>query len=324
MEKHLLFVFLYFFFFQAAAQNDTLQGPVNQPRNGIIDGIYIQEHMPLKRGCFTYLEREEYVWNRKVWRSIDCDSAENAAYFDESLFTAGDSVKTSLWKITKELMMSGTVVVYVPRHRLTYENLEDPFTFPLNVCENACLETDSLYAQQIMEYGLIAGEESSGKTIKSKLPPFEDSLMMDGGSILAVFEPAVVRWYTFKDIVQYHLLEDWYFNKELSVMEVNILGIAPVIVSEINGKKEYYELFWLNYPECVPEFEKYQSSGNTLSEQDLVSLFRLRKFKSTKYEEESVFDIEKAAYHAYAQAIYTSRKIRKKMEDLKSEIDKAR
>lgn len=120
-----------------------------------------------------------------------------------------------------------------------------------------------------------------------------------------------------------HLIEDWYFDKERSVLDVRIIGIAPVVFFKDYSRRGYCELFWLYYPECVPEFEKYKSSGNTLSQNNLAGLFRLRKFMSTKYREVSAPDIEKAAYHAYVQAIYTSRKIRKEMENVMLEIEKA-
>ena len=57
---------------------------------------------------------------------------------------------------------------------------------------------------------------------------------------------------TTEEIKMYKLKEDWFFDRTRGVMDVRIIGIAPM--KEVRGPNNelrgYRELFWLYYPEC--------------------------------------------------------------------------
>jgi len=47
-------------------------GPVNVPSEGVVDGVYIQEHIPTKRLIpYEYVREADVVWSRRVWSFID-------------------------------------------------------------------------------------------------------------------------------------------------------------------------------------------------------------------------------------------------------------
>ena len=47
-------------------------GPVNVPTEGIIDGVFIQEHIPTKRMIpYEYVREADAIWSRRVWEYID-------------------------------------------------------------------------------------------------------------------------------------------------------------------------------------------------------------------------------------------------------------
>jgi hypothetical protein len=45
-----------------------------------------------------------------------------------------------------------------------------------------------------------------------------------------------INW---EDVYQYRVKEVWYFDKQRSVMDVRILGIAPIYVKVLKIKKRY-------------------------------------------------------------------------------------
>lgn len=59
--------------------------------------------------------------------------------------------------------------------------------------------------------------------------------------------------------MQYKIKEDWFFDKERSVLDVRIIGICPVIYAkDQNGNiTGFKELFWLYFPECRYVFQNF-------------------------------------------------------------------
>ena len=54
------------------AQPDINGGPVNVPADGIIDGVFIQEHIPTKRMIpYEFIREADVIWSKRVWESID-------------------------------------------------------------------------------------------------------------------------------------------------------------------------------------------------------------------------------------------------------------
>jgi hypothetical protein len=47
-------------------------GPLNIPVDGIVDGIYIQEHIPTKRLVpYEFVREADVMFQKRVWRYID-------------------------------------------------------------------------------------------------------------------------------------------------------------------------------------------------------------------------------------------------------------
>ena len=57
----------------ASAQIEEINGgPVNVPTEGIIDGVFIQEHIPTKRMIpYEYVREADAIWSRRVFEYID-------------------------------------------------------------------------------------------------------------------------------------------------------------------------------------------------------------------------------------------------------------
>ena len=58
-------------------------GPVNVPAEGVVDGVYIQEHIPTKRMIpYEFVREADVVWSRRVWSFIDLrEKMNHSLYF---------------------------------------------------------------------------------------------------------------------------------------------------------------------------------------------------------------------------------------------------
>ena len=91
--------------------------------------------------------------------------------------------------------------------------------------------------------------------------------------------------YEPKDIIRYDIKEDWFFDKQRSMLDVRIIGICPVVYNEnsitgaINGVKP---LFWLYFPECRFVFQNFfvYNPENDAQRMSFDDLFWKRDFSS--------------------------------------------
>jgi len=58
-------------FFSQAQPEGINGGPVNVPVDGIVDGVFIQQHIPTKRLIpYEYVREADVVWSKRVWEYI--------------------------------------------------------------------------------------------------------------------------------------------------------------------------------------------------------------------------------------------------------------
>ena len=69
MKSLIISAGLVFFSLNVMAQLEEINGgPVNVPAEGIVDGVYIQEHIPTKRMIpYEYVREADVIWSRRVW-----------------------------------------------------------------------------------------------------------------------------------------------------------------------------------------------------------------------------------------------------------------
>ncbi|MBI3238207.1 MAG: gliding motility protein GldN, partial [Flavobacteriia bacterium] len=120
------------------------------------------------------------------------------------------------------------------------------------------------------------------------------------------------------------LKEDWFFDKERSVMDVRILGIAPVVYqtdanNQILGLRE---VFWLYFPHCRYVLSNYfvYNQQNDAQWMSFDDLFWKRKFNSIVYKESNVFDRSIDSYRTGVDALMESEKITEEMRTFESDV----
>ena len=121
--KSLLFSFL----FVALAVNTNAQlevngGPVNVPSEGVIDGIYIKEHVPTKRMiAYEDVREADVIWNRRVWSHIDLrEKINHSLYYPFDRYQDSIWIKNatrwSLWTVIKHNVLNENLTIYEPKN----------------------------------------------------------------------------------------------------------------------------------------------------------------------------------------------------------------
>jgi gliding motility associated protien GldN len=199
----------------------------------------------------------------------------------------------------------------------------DQFKYPLAAEAGKDFSNDSVFRTKLIEFQMLG---KKGKETDQPLSNSfgEDSTIEVNGEIKYVYPPVDTFWYDSKDIVQYQLKEDWFFDKERSVMDVRILGLAPVIYerdqnNQILGSRV---LYWVYFPHCRYILNNYfvyneQNDANWMSFDDL---FWKRQFNSTIFKESNVFDREIETYRTGVDALMESEKITEEIRNYEHDV----
>jgi gliding motility associated protien GldN len=184
-------------------------------------------------------------------------------------------------------------------------DLDDKFRFPLKP-ENGNLE-DPKFKKDLE---IMFGTETTRDSIETdELGNQEPAVDAAGDNIkIDVVEP-----YTSRDIIRYDLKEDWFFDKQRSMLDVRIIGISPVVLGLFEGKVTGYEnLFWLYFPECRYVFQNFfvYNDANDAQRMSFDDFFWKRQFSSFVKKESNVYDRAVSPNWDGLDALLQSEKIR--------------
>jgi gliding motility associated protien GldN len=329
--KYINLILAVLIIFKVNSLYGQVRGPINVQPTGVINGVPIYATIPTKKVVpYEFVREADVVWSKRIWRTIDLrEKFNHPLYFplDDIDSDAPDggwnknTTRWSLWTIIRYHVMSGDLTIYSPTHPEWIDwNDGDLFKYPYTAnkygsSSNGNYHTDSLFRENIKGQGFL-GLEQVGipEAIMSIEFPGEDSVGLNNKIVYYTFP---FKWIESKDVIQYRLKEDWFFDKERSVMDVRILGIAPVVYERnqegtIIGTKE---LFWLYFPECRYVFQNFfvQSRQNDSQRMSFDDLFWKRMFHSYIDKESNIYDRSIDTYRSGVDALLESEKIKKKM-----------
>ena len=229
-----------------------------QPAGGVFtpgdyrDGIYDKENSLGRRFIpYTHLRQGDVVWEKRVWRDLDMREKQNHQLYYPIQPVEG---RISLFQLLAKNILSGNIKAFS----------DDEFLIPLeaSVIKDKLKKCDSIKESTFTD----TGEEV-----------FTSRWNCDSTSI-------------FKDIYKYRLKEDWFFDKQKSVLEVRILGIGAY--QYIEAKDGFLELFWVYFPNCRPYFAKEEvyNAKNDSERRTFEDIFWKRQFSSIAVKETNVYD----------------------------------
>jgi gliding motility associated protien GldN len=266
-----------------------------------LDGVYIQEHIPTKRVVsYIHLREADVMWSKRIWRVLDLKEKKNHKLY-YPLEPQNDRI--SLFEVMKYgALDEGSITLY----DLGGIELDDKFRFPVRPKNGNANDPEFKRKLETM-----FGQETQVDSIEI-VDGVEGPAVDDDGENIKI---TVVEEYTSRDIVRYILKEDWFFDKQRSMLDVRIIGISPVVYSknpetlEIDGLKN---LFWLYFPECRYVFQNFfvYNPDNDAQRMSFDDLFWKRDFSSFVQKESNVFDRAVSPNMDGLDALLQSEKVR--------------
>ncbi len=250
------------------------------------DGVYDKTAiLQVQPIAYPYLREADVVWTRRIWRLIDLREKMNQPFYFPERPQNG---WRSFVTILMDGLQEGTITAYSP--------LSDQFLVPITYKELM----DQLETPQRMTLKRPDNPDIEYDTIIKK-----------------IFDPA--------DVKKIRLKEDWYFDRQRSVMEVRILGICPVM-DDLDEKGEYRgpkPLFWVYFPECRNLFSKnemFNLQNGAAGRLTYDDVFMKRMFSSYIYKEENVYDRTIGDYATNVDALLEAEKAKSKLFEFESSL----
>jgi len=276
--------------------------------SGVLDGVYVQEHIPTKRVIqYPHLREADVMWSKRVWRTIDLrEKINHPLYYPEEPLAD----RMSLFDVIRYgVFDEGSLTIY----DLTAD-FDDKFRFPVKPLNGNI--NDPAFRKRLDGFFGTVGQVA-------RLDPETDEFVYDDAGD-QIYD-SVAEAYTSRDIIRYEIKEDWFFDKQRSVMDVRIIGISPVVyfrnqeTGDIMGPKN---LFWLYFPECRYVFQNFfvYNTSNDAMRMSFDDLFWKRQFSSYIHKETNVFDRTVNPSWDGLDALLESEKIKQEMFKIEHDV----
>jgi gliding motility associated protien GldN len=245
----------------------------------VLDGLYIPEHTPERKVVpYSPLRNADVMYQKRIWRIIDLREKLNHPLYYPTVPTNGR--KAMYDHIKDALVVDGNLVAF--------NEIYDDFKVQLTRAE----------VMQVIEKPVEKTQEDPDNP----------------GTYYQVFDTVRIE---ARFLNSYLVKEDWFFDKQRSVMDVRILGIAPIVnqYDEEGAFKGKIKLFWLYYPFCRDLFAKAETFNrfNDAERRTLEDIIWKRMFSSYMFKESNVFDRQLDEYLAGMDILLEGEKIKEDM-----------
>jgi gliding motility associated protien GldN len=226
----------------------------------------------------------DIFWSKRVWQVIDMREKINQPFYYPT---------TKLLNLESFMQM---ILDAIRDSSLTaYDPQSDEFLIPISY-------------DQIMN--MLSSVDSV--TLQNTDPPYNDIDTV----LINPFYPTTVK--------QIRIKEDWFFDKQRSVMDVRIIGICPITEEydeegELKGTKP---LFWIYYPQARYVFAQHDvfNRYNDAARLTYDDLFLKRFFSSYIYKESNVYDRKISEYAVGMDALLESERIKEEIFQEESDL----
>ena len=134
----------------------------------------------------------------------------------------------------------------------------------------------------------------------------------------------VTEEFDASEVMRIKIKEDWFFDKQRSVMDVRILGVCPVrnLYDDDGNYFGLEEMFWIYFPEARPVLAQsiVFNRQNSAEERTYDELFWKRMFGSYVYKEENVYNREITDYASGMDALLEAERIKGELFEFEHEL----
>jgi len=259
-----------------------------QENNGVLkpqapkfrDGVYDKEHIKARRAIpYTSLREADVMWSRRIWRVIDLrEKINQPLYYPTSPILD----RKSLFDAIKDaILIDGTIIAF------NNPALDDEFKLEMTKSE-----------------------------VEALLVQWDSTNEVEDPNNPGVMIKAPIKNETTTDKVwKYWIKEDWFFDRQRSVLDVRIIGLCPLVekkteTGESTGADK--ALFWVYFPQARSVFAKEEvfMRRNDAERRTMDDIFWKRMFSSYIRKETNVYDRTIGEYASGLDALLESERIK--------------
>jgi gliding motility associated protien GldN len=253
-------------------------------QSNILDGVYVKEHTIERRVIpYTYLREADVMWSKRIWRIIDLrEKLNHDMYFPIDVIAGRRSLMQVIWD---GVTKDGSITAYSD-------------------------ENDGDFTTQL-----------SKADLDNKYNYWDTAMIEDPGTGDMVEKVTQVQ-FNPSDVRQFRVKEDWFFDRQRSVMDVRIIGIAPIRFFQKNGEDRIETMFWIYYPEARFAFVSAEvyNKGNDAERRTYEDIFWKRRFSSYIYKETNVYNRRISTYLGGLDALLEAEKIKEDIFNMEHDL----
>src|SRR5688572_1997309 len=140
-------------------------------------------------------------------------------------------------------------------------------------------------------------------------------------------DTVIIREFSTTNVIAYRIKEEWFFDKQRSVMDVRIIGIAPLIyaVDDKGNRREgdlKIPIMWIYFPEARKIFANQEvfMRNNDSDRRTWDDIFMKRMFSSYIYKENNVFDRRIEDYKQGMDALVEADRIKLEITNMEHDL----
>ncbi|MDG1189597.1 MAG: gliding motility protein GldN [Flavobacteriales bacterium] len=239
---------------------------------------------------YQHVREADVMWSTKIERIIDLREKMNQVFY-YPLLPIND--RQNLIDVLMQAIDEGTITAYGNATN------DDEFQSPMSPSE-------------VEMIGIMQGEKMS---VEERFDPDTQEYFLD--TTFNIFERYEVKKYRIK--------EEWFFDKQRSVMEVRIIGICPVIdrKNEDGVYTGETSLFWVYFPEArkiLSKADVFNHRKNDAARLTYDDIFHKRFFSSRIVKESNKYDRKISEYKEGIDALLEADKIKEEIFNIEHDL----